>query len=107
MVCPPLHHSSTIGHPFRSVVGAPYFVSFYMCELTFNPITVEEIALIQDCGSHSAEAVSSGPAVIPHPIKGIEHGVARHAATFARRRENIAAVTSEGTQLAEYRDSLA
>ena len=62
-----------------------------MRKLAFNPVTVEEIALVQDSGSHSTEAVRSGAAVISHPVKGIEHGVAGHAATLARRREYIGA----------------
>jgi len=46
VVCPPLHHSFTIRHPLRGIVRAPHFVSFDVCKLAFNPIAVEEIALI-------------------------------------------------------------
>jgi Zn-dependent protease len=46
VLCPPLHHSPTIRHPLRSVVDAPHFVSFNVRKLAFNPVTVQEVALI-------------------------------------------------------------
>ena len=57
MVRPPLHHSSTVRYPLRSVVGASYFVSFYVRKLTFDPVSVEQVGFVQDRGSDGAETV--------------------------------------------------
>ena len=46
MVRPPLHHSSTVRHPLRSVIGPPHFIPFNVRKLAFNPIAVEVIAFI-------------------------------------------------------------
>jgi hypothetical protein len=85
MVCPPLHHSSEVRHPLRRVVSASHFVSFYVCKLAFNPISVEQVAFVQDRGSHGPKTVRRGAAMISHSVECIEHGVAGHALAFSRR----------------------
>src|SRR5712672_1513684 len=107
MVCPPLHHSSTVRHPLRSVVSASHFISFYVRKLAFDPISVEQVGFVQDRGSDGAETVRRGAAVISHPVDGIEHGVAGHAVAFSRRREDVGTATRKRAQLAQYCDGLA
>src|SRR5580704_19065830 len=107
MVCPPLHHSSAVRHPLRSVVSASHFVSFYVCKLAFDPISVEQVAFVQDRGSDGPETVRRGAAMISHPVEGIEHGIAGHAVAFSGRGKDVGTAARKRAQLAQYRNRLA
>ena len=74
ILCPLLHHLMTLGKIFSAVVGRAHLVAFAMGKLALDHVRVEA-QLVQQGRRRRAKPVAGGPAVVTHPVEGVQHRI--------------------------------